>query len=204
MTKQAESTVFLIDDDEDLLNLIAMHLEHAGVNIQRYASAEAFLSSFDPAQPGCLLLDIYMPGMSGLELQQELLQREIETPVIIMTAEGDVPTAVQAMKAGAIDYIEKPLDPEQLIERIQECLLIDSARREKAARHDRYNQHLAQLTPREYEVMELMVAGKMNKVIADKLEISQRTVEDHRAKIMAKLQAKSIADVVRFYLLSQY
>ena len=204
MSAHATSTVFLIDDDEDLCNLIVLYLEHADVNVQPFASAEAFLSNFDPAQPGCLLLDIYMPGMSGLELQQELIRREIETPIMIMTSQGDVPTAVQAMKAGAIDYIEKPLDPEQLIRRIHECLEIDSTRREKALRHERYNQHLAQLTPREYEVMELMVAGKMNKVIAADLDISQRTVEDHRAKIMEKLQAKSIADVVRFYLLSQY
>lgn len=204
MSTQNRSTVFLIDDDDDLRKLVMFYLEVGEINVQQYGSAEEFLASYDPAQPGCLLLDIYMPGMSGLELQQELLNREINTPVIIMTSRGDVPTAVQAMKAGAVDYIEKPLDRDQLLERIHECLTIDSSRREKNALHDKYSEYLRQLTPREYEVMELMVAGKMNKVIAADLDISQRTVEDHRSKIMEKLQAKSIADVVRFYLLSQY
>ncbi|MDX8405796.1 MAG: response regulator [Mariprofundus sp.] len=197
-------TVFLIDDDEDLTDLIVLHVRDAGFNIEPFPSAEAFLSAFDPQQPGCLLLDIYMPGMSGLELQQELNKRDIEAPTIIITAQGDVPTAVQAMKAGAIDYIEKPLHPEQLLERIHECLVIDQSRRDKAARQSKYNACLAHLTQREYEVMEEMVAGKMNKGIAADLDISQRTVEDHRAKVMAKLQAKSIADVVRVYLLSRF
>jgi len=204
MNIQTTSTVFLVEDDEDFRNMVSLYVEAAGVKIQQYPSAEAFLANYDPSQPGCLLLDIYMPGMSGLELQQELINQNIETPVIIMTSAGDVNTAVQAMKAGAIDFIEKPLDQERLLDRLHECLVLDASRRDKAARHDKYSQCLAQLTHREHEVMELMVAGKMNKIIAAELEISQRTVEDHRAKIMDKLQSRSIVDVVRIYLLSQY
>ncbi len=204
MNIQTTPTVFLVEDDEDLRNMVALYVEASGTNILQYESAEAFLSSYNPAQPGCLLLDIYLPGMTGLELQQELVNREIPVPIIIMTSAGDVSTAVQAMKAGAVDYIEKPLDKDQLLDRLHECLVLDASLRDKAARHAKYSQLLALLTNREFQVMELMVAGKMNKVIADELEISQRTVEDHRAKIMEKLQAKSIADVVRIYLLSQY
>lgn len=204
MLIETTSTVFLVEDDEHFRKLIALHIESAGVNIQQYTSAEDFLSSFDPAQPGCLLLDIYMPGMTGLELQKTLVERNIQIPTIIMTSEGDVATAVQAMKAGAIDYIEKPLDKDKLLERIYECLVLDFSRRDKAARLKKYSNYLGELTTREYEIMELMVSGRMNKVIADELGISQRTVEDHRAKVMEKLKAKSITDVVRIHLLSQY
>ncbi len=204
MDIRTTSTVFLVDDDEDLRNVVAFHLKNAGIHVQQYAAANEFLTGFEPDQPGCLLLDIYMSGMSGLELQKKLNQQHIQIPIIIMTSQGDVPTAVQAMKAGAIDYIEKPLDKDILLERVHECLILDSSHRDKTARLSRYSHCLSGLTRREYEVMELMVAGKMNKVIAAELKISQRTVEDHRASIMDKLKAKSIADVVRIYLLSQY
>jgi len=198
------STVFLVEDDEDFRNMVVHYVEAAGANIQQYASAEEFLAGYDADQPGCLLLDIYLPGMSGLDLQRELIKRNVQIPIIMMTSQGDVTTAVQAMKAGAIDYIEKPLDKDQLLERLHECLVLDASRRDKATRQAKYSQYMTQLTSREYEVMELMVSGKMNKVIASELAISPRTVEDHRAKIMEKLKAKSLADVVRFYLLSQY
>jgi len=204
MNRQTTSTIFLVEDDEDLRSMIALHVKSAGHQIEEFGTAEEFLSNFDASRPGCLLLDIYMPGMSGLELQQELTDRNIEIPIIIMTSQGDVPTAVQAMKAGAIDFIEKPLDTEQMLERIHECLVIDASRRDKDARHTKYSDYLSLLTEREYEVMEEMVKGKMSKVIAADLGISQRTVEDHRAKVMSKLNAKSLADVVRVYLLSQY
>jgi len=198
------STVFLVEDDEYFRKMAALHIEAAGVNVQQFTSAEEFLSSFDPAQPGCLLLDIHMSGMSGLELQKVLVDKNVQTPVIIITSEGDVATAVQAMQAGAIDFIEKPLDKDLLLERIYECLILDASRRDKAARLKKYSHYLSKLTTREYEIMELMVAGKINKVIAAKLGISQRTVEDHRSKVMEKLEVKSLADVVRIYLLSQY
>ena len=204
MEKTADYTVYIVDDDRDLLDLIALYVESAGYHAQACTSAEEFLAGYDPLQPGVLLLDIYMHGMSGLELQQELNERDVQLPIIIMTAQGDVTTAVQAMKAGAVDYIEKPLEREQLLERIQDCVELDENRRDKEARHDKYGQYLRELSSREYEVMEHMVAGQMNKVIAAELEISQRTVEDHRAKVMEKLHAKSLADVVRIYLLSQY
>jgi len=204
MEKPAAATVFLIDDDEELRKLVLLYVRNAGYHIREYDSADAFLASADVSQPGCLLLDIFMPSLSGLELQQELNRRDIQTPIIMITARGAVATAVQAMKAGAIDYIEKPLDQELLLERIHECLIIDESRRDKAARHAKYSSYLSQLTAREHEVMEVMVAGKMNKMIAADLAISQRTVEDHRARIMAKLQARSLADVVRIYLLSHY
>ncbi|NQV70650.1 MAG: response regulator transcription factor [Pseudohongiella sp.] len=204
MDIQTPATVFLVDDDEDLRRVIALWLESVGMNIQEYATAEDFLACYESSQSGCLLLDIYLPGMSGLELQQELIEKDIQIPTIIMTSQGDVSTAVQAMKAGAIDFIEKPLNEEQLLERLRECLILDSSQRDKESRQENYSRRLADLTRRENEVMELMVAGKMNKVIAAELNISQRTVEDHRAKIMAKLKVKTIADVVRIYLLSQY
>ena len=204
MEKQLEPIVYIVDDDKDLVALLVLLVESAGYNVQASNSAEEFLAAYDASQPGCLLLDIYMPGMSGLELQQELVMRDVPVPVIMMTSQGDVSTAVQAMRAGAIDYIEKPLDKERLLERLHESLVLGASRRDKDARHTKYSRCLARLTSREYEVMEHMVAGQMNKVIAAELEISQRTVEDHRAKIMEKLSAKSIADVVRIYLLSQY
>lgn len=204
MAENSGYRVFIVDDDRELLDLVLLYVKSAGYDAQAFTSPEEFLSGYDPSQPGCLLLDIYMAGMSGLELQQELNERDMQIPIVMITARGDVPTAVQAMKAGAVDYIEKPLERAELLERIHECRVLDASRRDKEARHAKYSGYLAQLTDREHEVLEHMVEGQMNKVIAAELGISQRTVEDHRANIMDKLEARSIADVVRIYLLSQY
>jgi len=199
-----QTTVYLIDDDADLSELVALQIRAAGYPVVTYPSAEAYLADNEHSRCGCLLLDIFLPGLNGLELQQALNQRGDEIPVIMITSRGDINTAVQAMKNGAIDYIEKPLDFERLLERIHECLILDASQRNKAERQEKYGRYLESLTAREHEVIELLVAGQMNKSIAIELGISQRTVEDHRARIMTKLHARSLADVVRIDLLSRY
>ena len=171
--------------------------ESIGFRTAAYDSARAFLESYVDRQPGCLLLDVRMPGMNGLELQERLLDRSIDLPVIIVTGHGDVPMAVRAIKAGAFDFIEKPFDNQTLIGRIKaavdEHLDAENAKTNRAVIEAR----LATLSPREQEVLNIIVNGETNRVIGDELGISKRTVEFHRANIMRKLEARSLADLIR-------
>lgn len=195
--------VHIVDDDRAVRDSLSFLMKSVGFESMAYDSAEAFLEKADLNRPGCLIVDIRMQGMSGLELQQLLNERSSKLPVIIITGHGDVPMAVQAMKAGAVDFLEKPYDNQLLIARIRQCLQQISKEQDKENRVAKAKSRLEQLTPRELEVMKLLVAGKHNKAIADDLDISVRTAEAHRAKVMKKLHADSLSDIVRVALLMQ-
>ena len=193
-------TVFVVDDDAPVRDSLAFLLEAAGFPVRTFASAEAFLDALRPDWQGCLLTDVRMPGLSGVELQETLSRRGVELPVIVMTGHGDVPLAVRAMKAGAVDFLEKPFDDAQLIERLEQCRAEDAARRARRAARARRREALERLTPRERQVLACLVAGKPNKIIAAELGISPRTVEVHRARVLEKLGARSLPELVRIAL----
>ncbi|MDX1431493.1 MAG: response regulator [Gammaproteobacteria bacterium] len=185
--------VHVVDDDAAVRESLAMLLRAAGLTVAAYADARAFLEAFDVEQPGCVIADLRMPGIDGLELQQRLLALHASIPVIVITGHGDVPAAVRALKAGAVDFVEKPFDSAALVEQVTRALGHDTEVRESAARR-------ASLTPREEEILVLVVAGKASKVIAAELGISERTVELHRHRVMKKMQVRSVAELVRAVL----
>lgn len=194
---KSEPTVFVVDDDEAVCQSLSMLVKTIGLNVQTYTSAKNFLDAYDPSQAGCLILDVRMPGMSGLELQSKLAAEGINIPIIIITGHGDVPMAVEAVKAGAVDFIEKPFRDQILLDDIQKAIEIDAqAQREQAESAD-IEAKLVLLTPREREVMDLLVAGKSNKMIAYELGISHKTVDFHRAHIIEKMQVGSVVELVR-------
>lgn len=198
----AQPTVFVVDDDDAMRHSLQWLIESVGLNVECYGTAEAFLDSHYPGRSGCLLLDVRMPGMGGLELQEYLKRHDIHIPVIIITGHGDVPMAVRAMKSGASDFIEKPFNDEMLLEAIRKALARDEQQRNHQARQADLAVRLAHLTPREHEVMALVVQGLSNKEIANSLGVSSKTVEAHRAKVMEKMQAESLAELVRMSLLA--
>lgn len=195
--KKSPETVFIIDDDDAVRDALGMLISSAGLHAEQYGSASRFLEEYDPNRPGCLLLDIRMPGMSGLELQQHLKERGTEPPIIFITGHGDIPMAVQATKRGAFDFVQKPVDDDELLERIHEALDTNRRQVEEEAQRQHVRDGLARLTPRERQVMEMVIEGKANKVIAIDLGVSQRTVEIHRARVMEKMRARSLAQLVR-------
>lgn len=190
-----EETVFIVDDDHAVRESLALTLKLAGYRVRPFASAQDMLAAYRPDQAGCLLLDQRMPGMSGLELQNALAERGSTLPVIFLSAYGDVPTTVLAVKRGAVDFLEKPVTKERLLGRIEEALAQDRRQREEAAARRDLCGRLERLTAREREVMLLATKGLANKEIARRLGISPRTVENHRARVMYKLQAESIAEL---------
>lgn len=192
--------VMVVDDDAGVRNAMRSLLKSVGLNSQLHASAREFLSNYSPAQAGCLLLDIRMPGMSGLELQHELNVRGATIPVIFMTGHGDVPMAVEAMQHGAFDFLQKPFRDQDLLDRIQKAIMRDARLRESLGEHTRIRARLDTLTEREREVMDLMILGKQNKVIAQDLGVSPRTIEIHRARVMEKMDVQSVAELVRMML----
>jgi two-component system response regulator FixJ len=198
--KDKPTTVFVVDDDTGVRSSIRVLLKSVGIAATPMASAQEFLAAFDPTQPGCLVLDIRMPGMSGLELQQQLNLRGAIVPVIFITGHGDVPMAVEAMQHGAFDFLQKPFRDQDLIDRIQKALARDRENRAALQEHGRIKARLESLTPRETEVLHLMTQGKQNKVMAGELGLSQRTVEIHRAHVMEKMGASSVAQLVRMVL----
>ena len=195
--KEQPATVFVVDDDEAVRGSLKLLLKTLSLPVQAYASAQEFLASFDPRRSGCLVLDIRMPGMSGLELQEELNTRGAMLPIIFITGHGDVPMAVEAMRRGAMDFLQKPFRDQDLLDRINKALEKDRAGRELLGNRERIQARIAELTPREREVMTLVTQGKANKVIAGDLQLSQRTVEIHRAHVMEKMGANSLAHLVR-------
>ena len=196
-----QGVVFIVDDDEALRDSLCWLLESAGLRVETHDSANSFLQSYYPGQSGCLLLDVRMPGMNGLELQEQLESRDVRLPVVIMTGHGDVAMAVRALKAGAMDFIEKPFDDELLLASIQRALVLDAEQRKNRATQAEVLARLAHLTRREHQVMELVTIGKANKQIASELNVSAKTVEAHRAHVMEKMQAKSLAELVRMSML---
>ncbi|MFZ5538797.1 MAG: response regulator transcription factor [Pseudomonadota bacterium] len=192
--------VYVVDDDEAVRDSLQWLLEASSYRVRTYDSAEAYLAGFDPMAIACLILDVRMPGMSGLELQDELLARKLSLPIIFITGHGDVPMAVSTMKKGAVDFIEKPFD-QSALKALVERMLAQAREAAAAAERQRFNEALlARLTPREQQVLERIVAGRLNKQIADDLGISIKTVEAHRANIMDKLRANTVADLMRVAL----
>ncbi|WP_456446271.1 response regulator transcription factor, partial [Thiolapillus sp.] len=166
------STVFIVDDDQEVRQALALLMESVGLQVATFASGNDFLQQFDPGQPGCLVLDVRMPGMSGLELQARLAAEIIHPPVIIITGHGDVPMAVRAVQAGALDFIEKPFNDQALLDSVHRALDLDARQRGRASKLAEIHARLETLTPREQEVMKMVVAGKRNKVIALELSVS--------------------------------
>jgi two-component system response regulator FixJ len=197
----AEPTVFIVDDDQEVREAIALLMLSVGLQSQSYADAWTYLNSFDPDAPGCLVLDVRMPDMNGLELQDELAGKPYHPPIIMITGHGDVPMAVRAVKAGAIDFIEKPFHDQTLIDTVQRAIAIDAEGRGEALELADIKDRVDRLTKREREILDQIVAGKRNKVIAYDLGISQSTVEAHRAKVMEKLEARSLSDLMRMMML---
>jgi FixJ family two-component response regulator len=197
---QHEPTVFVVDDDPAVRDSLALLLRSVGLNGEAFASAQDFLEAHDAERPGCLVLDVRMPGMSGLELQQQLEALHSTLPIIFITAHGDVPMAVAAVKAGAVDFIQKPFRDQDLLDKIQHAIAADVRIREKLADRRDILDRIESLTPREQEVMEMVVDGKANKVIAIDLGLSQRTVEIHRARVMQKMAAESVSQLVQMVM----
>ena len=191
-----EPTVFIVDDDDAVRRFLTGLIQSIDLRVEAYASATDFLDAYRPGRPGCLLLDVRMPGMSGLELQRELAERAIELQVIILTGHGNVPVAVQAMKAGAVDFIEKPFNNELLLDRIQTAVAQSLRSDSEREKHGETLRRLDALTPRERQVFDLVVSGETNKSIAHRLAISEKTVEIHRANVMRKMRARSLASLV--------
>jgi FixJ family two-component response regulator len=192
--------VMVVDDDSGVRNAMRILLKSVGLESVLYASAQDFLAAYQPSQSGCLLLDIRMPGMSGLELQQQLNLRGAVIPVIFMTGHGDVPMAVEAMQHGAFDFLQKPFRDQDLLDRIQKAIAKDAQSRASLGEHERIRARLETLTAREREVLDLMIQGKQNKAIAQDLDVSPRTIEIHRARVMEKMEAQSVAELVRMML----
>jgi len=190
------ATVFVVDDDEAVRESLALLLRSVELAAATFSSAHEFLGSYDPAAPGCLILDVRLPGMSGLELQQRLADDGADLPIVFITGHGDVPMAVRAMRSGAVDFLQKPFSDQDLLDRVQQALAEQSQRRQQRASKAVIAQRIRSLTPREHEVMELIVEGHANKIIANRLGTSQRTVEVHRASVMRKMQADSVARLV--------
>jgi two-component system response regulator FixJ len=192
--------VYVVDDDSGVRSSIRILLKSVGINTTTFASAREFLAAYDHSQPGCLILDIRMPGMSGMDLQLELNRLGAVLPIMFITGHGDVPMAVEAMQQGAFDFLQKPFRDQDLIQRIQRALERDESHRAALRQTDAIKMRLASLTPREREVLDLLADGKQNKVMAAELGLSQRTVEIHRANVMDKMQARSVAQLVRMLL----
>ena len=190
-------TAYVVDDDESIRSLWQWLMASNGIAVQAFASASAFIKTYRRADPGCLVLDVRLPGMSGPELQDYLRREAIEIPIVFVSAHGDVPTAVNAMKGGAVDFIQKPFDYRQAVAVVRGALERDAQRREWRARRAQLAERLAALTERERGVLQRIIEGKANKVIAAELDISVKTVEAHRAKVMEKMAADSVAELVQ-------
>ena len=198
-----DATVFVVDDNVGVRKSVRALLESAGLAVEAFASGEEFLAAYDPERPGCLVLDVRLRHNSGLDLQDELRRRRAMLPIIVLTGHGNVPTSVRALKAGAVDFLQKPAPPKLLLERIRAAL--DSDRQARAVTTERtvVTEQLARLTPREREVMELIIAGKTSKEIAVAMQVSVRTVEGHRRMVLSKMSVSSAAQLVRTVLRSR-
>jgi two-component system response regulator FixJ len=197
-----QATVFIVDEDRAARRALGALVEAIPLPAEAFASADEFLDACDSSRPGCLLLDIRMPGINGLELFRRLLEERVLPPVILVSARGDVPTAVQAIKAGALNFLEKPCRNPQLREAIQEALKRDADNRKRSHRLARIQQRIGQLTRGEREVLRMLAEGKSNKTMATLLGLSVRTIEVRRAKVMRKMKAASLAGLIRLTLLA--
>ena len=195
-------TAYVVDDDEAIRTLWRWLMESNGIAVQTFSAAAEFIAAYKAGGLACLVLDVRLPGMSGLELQEYLKREGIEIPIVFVSGHGDVPTAVSAIKGGAVDFIQKPFGYREVLAIIQRAFERDAEIREKRAKRSQVSERVAALTEREREVMQRVIEGKLNKVIADELGISVKTVEFHRAKVMEKMGADSVAALVQ--LMMQY
>ncbi|HED32841.1 MAG TPA: response regulator transcription factor [Gammaproteobacteria bacterium] len=195
-----EPTIFIVDDDPAMRDSLSWLLETIGHPVKTYESAQDFLNNFDPGSPGCLVLDVRLPGMSGLQLQQKMKADNIALPVIIISGHGDVPMAVKAMQQGALEFHEKPFRDQELLDSIQNALEVDATNRSKNAESAEIQICVNTLTPREKEVMELLIQGNPNREVASQCSISVKTVEVHRARIMDKMKANSFPELIHMVL----
>ena len=194
------STVFVVDDDPAILRSMRWLIESVGLPVRTFPSAKEFLDEYNPDMPGCLVLDVRMPGISGLELQEVLRERGCEIPIIIVTGFADVPMAVRAMKNGAAHFLQKPCSEQILLDQIQQAVLRDVDNRKQITHRLRTQQRMASLSRREREVLEFVVVGLSSREIADRLGISSKTIETHRAKILKKMHAKNAPHLIHIYL----
>jgi len=196
MTKM-DAVVFVIDDDPEVRGAIEMLIESVGIGVKTFESAQDFLQSKIPDSPSCLVLDVRLPGLSGLDLQHELTKRQIQIPIVFITGHGDVPLSVRAMKAGAVEFLTKPFRDQDLLDAVAQAIERDRTRRAERTEIEELRKRSDLLTAREREVMRLVVAGMLNKQIADELGASEATIKTHRAHVMQKMQAGSLPDLVR-------
>ena len=190
-------TVYVVDDDPQVREAISLLLESVDLTVETFESAETFLQSFGPARPGCLVLDVRMPGMSGLELQQKLVSEGIHIPTLLLTAHAEVSMAVEVLKAGTLNFIEKPYSPQDLLDRIQKALAEDSRVRKEYLELAAIEARIAKLSEREQEVLQLLVTGRNTKSIAGKLDISEKTVDFHRRNVLEKMKVDTLVELGR-------
>ncbi len=198
MTEAA--TVFVIDDDDAVRDAVTLLLESVGLTVEAYGDAQAFLDAVETDRAGCIVLDVRMPGMSGMDLQKNLNRLGSTLPIVFVTGHGDVPMAVEAMRAGAVEFLQKPFRDQDLIDRVHTALQADLAHRQSSSRRDDVHARVARLTERERQVLEQLVDGKSTKQIASAFDLSPRTVEIHRARVLEKMQAGSVAELVKLTL----
>jgi two-component system response regulator FixJ len=199
----SDPIVYVIDDDDSARHSLEFLLDVAGIRVRSFPSADAFIAASPPLAGACIVTDVRMPGMSGIQLVEELKKHEAAAPVIVITGHADVPLAIQAMKAGVADFIEKPFDDEVMLASIRQALARQAGDERVQEERRAFRERIALLSPREHEVMEGLVAGKANKAIAYDLSISARTVEVYRANVMMKMQAKTLSELVRMVTISQ-
>lgn len=192
-----QPTIHIVDDDQDVRESIRLLMESVGLPVATYASAQEYLERFSPDQKGCLVLDVRMRGMSGLDLQRRLQAFAAHPPIVMISAHGDVPMAVRALQAGAVDFLEKPFNDQALLDAVHRAIQQDALRRGEASRLAEIKERIARLTPREAEVMRRVVDGERNKVIASEMNITQSTVEVHRARVMEKMEARTLSELMR-------
>jgi len=198
-----EPVVFVVDDDASTRELLAWLIKRDGLRVEAFPDARSFLASYARSRHGCLMLDLNMPGMDGLDLQRYLKENGVELPVIFLSGRADVPKAVRAVKEGAIDFIEKPFDYKHVMAIVHDCLRRNAEQREASESRRRHAERLGHLTQRERDVLELVVAGKTNREIGEALDISVKTVEAHRARLMEKLEVGSLAELVQAVIASR-
>lgn len=193
-----QATVFIVDDEPVARRAVSLLARSVGLAAESYPSAQEFLAGYDPQKLGCLVLDMRMPGMTGMQLQRELASRSVQLPIIFLTAHGEIPSATAALRAGAVDFIPKPFSSEVLLERIHEAIAIDAQQRRNREHRKELELRISTLTDREYEVMQLLAVGDSTKVIARRLEISSKTVDNHRAKILEKMGVDNAIQLSRY------
>ncbi len=195
---QRQFTVHVVDDDESIRSALSRLFRATGHTVKTFQSAHDFLAEASPKEPGCVVLDIRMPGMDGLTLQERMSDRGLNAPIVFVSGRDDISASVRAMKHGAVDFLEKPFKEEDLLDAVDRAIALDAELRERRSSNARFRSGLEKLTSREYEVMTFVIAGRLNKVIARELDVSEKTVKVHRGRVMKKMEAKSLAELVRW------